>query len=79
MLAVAVPFVLDAMYGVQILREVFSKEEALGDDLLNERETENKEYNDRVPQVLTQSKISLKVFTKGWKFNLFNEQQKVFK
>jgi hypothetical protein len=79
MLAVAVPFVLDAMYGVQILREVFSKEEAHGDDLLNERETESKEYNDRVPQVLTQSKISQKVFTKGWKFNLFNEQQKVFK
>jgi len=79
MLAVAIPFVLDAMYGVQILREVFSKEEAHGDDLLNERETESKEYNDRVPQVLTQSKISQKVFTKGWKFNLFNEQQKVFK
>lgn len=54
----AVPFVIDAMYGVQVLREVFSKEEAHGDDLLNERETESKLYNDRVPQVLTQSKIS---------------------
>jgi hypothetical protein len=71
---VATPFVLDAIYGVQILREVFSKEEAHGDDLLDERETESKQYNDRVPQVLTQSKISKKVFTKGWKFNLFNEQ-----
>lgn len=28
---------------------------------------------------MTQSKISQKVFTKGWKFNLFNEQEKVFK
>ena len=70
----ATPFVLDAIYGVQILREVFSKEEAHGDDLLDKRETESKQYNDRVPQVLTQSKISKKVFTKGWKFNLFNEQ-----
>ena len=70
----ATPFVLDAIYGVQILREVFSKKEAHGDDLLDERETESKQYNDRVPQVLTQSKISKKVFTKGWKFNLFNEQ-----
>jgi hypothetical protein len=55
---VAIPFVLDAIYGVQILREVFSKKEAHGDDLLDERETESKQYNDRVPQVLTQSKIS---------------------
>jgi len=55
---VAIPFVLDAIYGVQILREVFSKEEVHGDDLLDERETESKQYNDRVPQVLTQSKIS---------------------
>ena len=37
LLAVAVPFVLDAMFGVKVLREVFSKEEAHGDDLLNER------------------------------------------
>jgi hypothetical protein len=72
LLAVAVPFVLDAMFGVKVLREVFSKEEAHGDDLLNERETQSKEYNDRVPQVFTQSRISQKVFTSGWKFNLFN-------
>jgi hypothetical protein len=32
-----------------------------------------------VPKVLTQTKMAKKVFTKGWKFNLFNEQFKVFK
>lgn len=37
LLAVAVPFVLDAMFGVKVLREVFSKQESHGDDLLNER------------------------------------------
>ena len=37
LLAVALPFVLDAMYGAYILRSVFSKAEAHRDDLLNER------------------------------------------
>jgi hypothetical protein len=58
---------------------VFSKEEALGDDLLEEKNQAKKEFNSRVPQVLTQTKMSQKVFTKGWKFDLFNEKSKVFK
>lgn len=51
----------------------------LGDDLLQNQDSLDKEYNDRVPKMFTQTKMSKKVFTKGWKFNLFNEQSKVFK
>ena len=74
----ALPFLLDAAYGVHILKNVFGKEEKHGVDLLQEKEA-TKEFNDRVPQIFTQTKMSKKVFTKGWKFNLFNEQLKVFK
>lgn len=77
--SVACPFAIDAAYGVYILKNVFSKEESLGDDLLDEKGNTKKEFNNRVPEVFTQTKMSEKVFTKGWKFNLFNEQSKVFK
>ena len=53
LLAIAFPFILDAAYGIQILNTVFGKKEIHGDDLLQEKSVFNKEYNDRVPQILT--------------------------
>lgn len=73
----AVPFVVDALYGIYVLRTIFSKDEQFGADLLTEKVVEEKQYNNRVPQILTQTSMSKKVFTKGWKFNLFNQQFKV--
>lgn len=80
LLAIAIPFILDAAYGIQILNAVFGKQEMHGDDLIEQKDiVADKEFNNRVPEILTQTKVSEKVFTKGWKFNLFNEQLKVFK
>jgi hypothetical protein len=70
LLVVAAPFVMDAVYGLWILSTIFSKEEDSG--LLEEKQVK-KQYNDRVPTILSQTKMTKKVFTKGWKFNLFNE------
>ena len=78
--ALALPFVFDAVYGLWVVKQVFSKtEEMIGDDLLTEKQEETKKYNDRLPQILKQTTLSKKVFTKGWKFDLFNEQFKVAK
>jgi hypothetical protein len=77
MLLVAAPFAMDAFYGLWILKTIFAKEEDSG--LLTQNQIDEKDFNNRVPKVLVQTKISQKIFTKGWKFNLFNENSKVFK
>jgi hypothetical protein len=53
LLAIAVPFILDAAYGIQVLKTVFGKQEMHGDDLLEQKSVFNKEFNDRVPEILT--------------------------
>ena len=32
-----------------------------------------KNFNDRIPEVLKDGELSRKMFTFGWKFNMFNE------
>jgi hypothetical protein len=32
-----------------------------------------KNFNDRIPEVLKEGELSRKMFTYGWKFNMFNE------
>ena len=32
-----------------------------------------KNFNDRIPEVLKEGEFSRKMFTFGWKFNMFNE------
>ena len=37
-----------------------------------ESEDTTKNYNDRLPTILKQNELSVKMFNKGWKFDLFN-------
>lgn len=65
--------IIDAVIGLVILYQVFAYErqnEQIVDDFLaaDEQEKVEKEYNDRMPSVLR----DIKIFNKGWKFNLFN-------
>ena len=41
--------------------------------------TSEKEHNNRVPSFLKKSQIGDKLFTNGWKFNLFNTEDQVVK
>lgn len=68
----------NAFTGVQILREAFGNQSnsIIVENFLDEQvETEDKEtknYNDRLPTILKQNELSVKMFNKGWKFDLFN-------
>lgn len=71
----AVPFVADAAFGLNILKAVFGQgqdESICYDDLLENNEPVSKEFNDRVPSILKKGKLSRKMFTQGWKFDMFN-------
>jgi len=39
-----------------------------------EKITLHKQYNDRVPRILRSNQLMEKLFTKGWKLDLFNQQ-----
>lgn len=70
-----IPFIMDAGLGINILRAVYgsNQDEAVCyDDLLENPERVNKEFNDRVPTILKKGSFSKKIFTKGWKFDMFN-------
>lgn len=68
----------NAYTGVQILREAFGTQtnsvivENFLDEQVESEETTSKNYNDRVPTILKQNELSVKMFNKGWKFDLFN-------
>ena len=40
---------------------------------------EKKSYNSRLPQILKSNGLMKKLFTYGWKFNLFNEMDSINK
>lgn len=40
-----------------------------------ETEKDTKIYNDRLPTILKQNELSVKIFNKGWKFDLFNAKE----
>lgn len=76
--AMAVPFLMDAALGINILRVIFGQETnepVCYDDLLENPDQEaSKEFNDRLPEILKKGKVAEKMFTKGWKFDMFNVQ-----
>lgn len=41
-------------------------------DNVNEENEHAKKYNDRLPSMLKSNELSEKMFSKGWKFDLFN-------
>ena len=60
------------------MREVFGRQSnsVIVENFLDEQtvdsEKEVKNYNDRLPTILKQNELSVKMFNKGWKFDLFN-------
>lgn len=70
----------NAATGVQILREAFGKQSnsVIVETFLDEQvetEKDTKIYNDRLPTILKQNELSVKMFNKGWKFDLFNAKE----
>jgi len=50
--------------------------------LINDDDKEVKEeteYNNRLPEFVSENETSKKLFTKGWKFNMFNEMGQFWK
>jgi len=74
----AVLFTVDAICGLIVLAIVFDnnqEENSLFDCLDKEDKTKMRQFNDRVPELLQEDEVSQKLFTRGWKFNIFNEQK----
>jgi hypothetical protein len=70
---------LNAATGVQILQQAFGRQsensvivENFLDEQVMDEEKEIKNYNDRLPSILKNNELSIKMFNKGWKFDLFN-------
>lgn len=78
--AFAVALGVNAATGVYILKQVFgaqSDNSVIVENFLDEQieeVAETKKYNDRLPSILKQNELSMKMFNKGWKFDLFNAQ-----
>jgi hypothetical protein len=75
----AVVMGLNAATGVQILQQAFGRQsensvivENFLDEQVMDEEKEIKNYNDRLPSILKNNELSIKMFNKGWKFDLFN-------
>lgn len=78
---------LDAIFGMLIIKQVFTNEKV-------EYESDNEEqayaplkdvkevsrkYNNRLPEFVTKSNTGKRMFTWGWKFNMFNETTQINK
>ena len=77
--AFAVAMGINAAVGVQILQQVYGRQsenavivENFLDDQVLAEDNEIKNYNDRLPTILKNNELSIKMFNKGWKFDLFN-------
>jgi hypothetical protein len=77
--AFAVVMGINAAVGVQILMQVYGRQsensvivENFLDDQVLVEDNETKNYNDRLPTILKNNELSIKMFNKGWKFDLFN-------
>ena len=77
--AMIVPFIMDAALGLNILHVIFGQDQnepVCYDDLLENPDQEaSKEFNDRLPEILKNGQMTQKMFTKGWKFDMFNVQK----
>jgi len=84
MTAITIPFALDAIYGLVILRSIFNNREVVNFaseliDAPKKSEVDQDKFNNRLPSVLQEGKVANKMFNQGWKFNLFNVQGQIDK
>ena len=82
MATLAVPFLIDAMYGLYILRMFFTCNIDISTSLISQKDSSEIEeipYNVRVPRALLQIDGSNKLFMNGWKHDLLNIDGQVSK
>lgn len=70
---------INSLMGLQILYKLFSKRSSnqiVLENLVESPEAHlvsEKEYNNRLPRVLESNELTTKMFSEGWKFNLFQD------
>jgi hypothetical protein len=70
---------INSLMGLNILSKLFgkgSRNQIVIENLIESVEADNqeeKEYNNRVPSILESNELTTKMFSEGWKFNLFNQ------
>ena len=81
-LVMGVIFTFDAIFGLSILHQIFSSEDfedELNDQpyatILDDAENKEKKYNERLPEQIRENEFGQKMFSNGWKFNMFNATQ----
>jgi hypothetical protein len=77
--AFAVVMGINAATGVQILQQAYGRQsensvivENFLDEQVEVEDNKVKNYNDRLPTILKNNELSINMFNKGWKFDLFN-------
>jgi len=43
--------------------------------MMGDSENKEKKYNERLPENIRDNELGQKMFSKGWKFNMFNASQ----
>ena len=71
LLAIAIPFVIDAIFGLYVLRKVFKHSQVGNREAFQNTASEAKAMNNRTPKMLRKNEM----FQKSWKFDLFNKNQ----
>lgn len=77
--AFAMVLLINSLMGLNILSKLFgkgSRNQIVIENLIESVEADNqeeKEYNNRLPSILESNELTTKMFSEGWKFNLFNQ------
>ena len=75
----ALLLLVNALMGMNILHNLFfkrSRHSVVIEGLIEKTEEEDcseKEYNNRLPKILESNELTTKMFSEGWKFDLFNQ------
>ena len=70
---------ISAMIGMSLLNNLYGngvRNSVVVESLIEQTEEEetvaDKEYNNRLPLILESNELTTKIFSNGWKFDLFN-------
>jgi len=74
-----IALLINALIGMNLLNNLYGKGvrnsvviESLIDSTEEEESVADKEYNNRLPKILESNELTTKMFSEGWKFDLFN-------
>jgi len=74
-----ITLLINALIGMNLLNNLYGKGvrnsvviESLIDSTEEEESVADKEYNNRLPKILESNELTTKMFSEGWKFDLFN-------